>query len=108
MKSHEYADALDTFSAYLRGKPEFDTGNAKVYLWGSFYGKEAKEQFLTAVKAVGSGKKEFTNEYIYFFPDIDDRILLRFEAPRNLLCRKIKEAEYECDPLLSDNELASL
>lgn len=97
--SHDYARRLQEQAAFLLGKPEFKTESSPhAFFW--YYGD--KEGFLGAVKAVGSGKKEFTNDEVKFrpvgFPEIT------IYANRNSVCKKVQEAVWECEPLLSAAE----
>lgn len=105
MNSHEYAKQLRVLADFLDSKPEFET-KCKLYAFFSYY---EKDDFLAAVKAVGSGKKEFTDNEIQFLPVINDNFIhLRLTAPRSAVCRLVQEAKYECDPLLSPEEEAAL
>lgn len=102
MKSYNFADNLEKLAAFLRSKPEFETGTEKVYAFFSYYDKE---QFLSAVKATGTGKKEFTDSQIYFYPAINGAAIhVRIEAPRNTVCRLVQEAVYDCEPFLAEKD----
>lgn len=99
--SHEYARAMLATAEYILARPDVDFDvEHRIYLhfWN-------KEQFINAAKAMGTCKKEFAS----------DELVLKIEgapieirAPRNLVCRKIQEAKFVCEPLMSDRELEAL
>lgn len=105
MKSYKYADNLEKLATFLRNRPEFETEAPSVYGFFTYYDKDS---FIAAVRACGAGKKEFADTFIHFFPAVGEGIHLRLEAPRNKVCRLVREAEYDCDPLLSQEEEASI
>lgn len=106
MKSHEYAVNLRRLADFLDSRPDFETATEKVYMFVSFY---EKEPLVAAVKALGSGTKEFSGDFLYFHPAINDgKLMVRAEAPRNKVCRLVREAEYDCEPLLSPTEISTL
>jgi hypothetical protein len=100
--SHDLARNLQRTAEWLLAHQAFRIENfdALAYEWISFHDKE---MFLDAVKAVGAGRKEFTPETICFRVDIPGG-QIKLSAPRNLVCRLIRPAEYDCDPLLSPEE----
>ncbi len=106
MNSHEYANKLKQLADFLLNKPEFTTDfDAKFsYLRMYYYGR--KGEFLAAVKALGSGKKEWSKDELRYIPDATD--MLRLTVNRTAVCRLVKEAEYECEPLLSQAEEAAI
>jgi hypothetical protein len=101
MTSHEYAERLRKISDFLLTRPsvEFGHGDKEVLY---FYGKE---EFVAAVKAMGSGKKYFSNDYFNF---LCEAVPLELYANRSTVCRKVRDAEYECDPLFTNEEVEAL
>lgn len=106
MNSHEYANKLKELGDFLLAKPEFETpwseSNAYIglYYWGG------KDGFLSAVKALGTGTKEWGKDDLRYIPAGTD--MLRLNISRASVCRLVKEAEYECEPLLSQAEEAEI
>lgn len=104
--SHEYARALQHAAEFLLSRPAFNTNMTRAYSY-NFFRYHEKELFVAAVKAVGSGVKEFTDsdiKVLYRQGDVE----ITIEAPRNTLCRLIRPAEYDCDPFLSPDEEKNL
>ena len=97
---------------YLQHHPEFamDYPTMHIYFWYE------KEQFLSAVKAAGTGKKimpteNYQKDYFYFVPAQPTDIDFKFVTQRNTVCRMVRpaiEAEYDCEPLLSQAEAAEV
>lgn len=101
MKSHEYAVKLKEAAEFLLSKDELELDSGplvSVWFWN-------KEQFIAVVKALGSGEKEVTERDVAFVPL---GTCLRMVAPRNLVCRKVQEEKWECEPLLSQDEMDSI
>lgn len=106
MTSHEYAGKLKELADFLLSKPDFETKQSDKFAYIQFYYWTDKAEFLSAVKALGSGTKEWKEEEIIFSPLGTD--MLRLQISRSAVCRLVQEAKYECEPLLSDDEVASL
>ena len=97
--SHDYARRLQEQATFLLSRPEFETDSTP---HGFFWFCSDKEKFLAAVKAVGAGKKKFTDDEVRFSPvDYPD---ITIYANRNSVCKKVQEAVWECEPLLSAAE----
>ena len=104
MKSHEYAEGMKQVAEFLLSRPEFETQmDPWVYL-GHYY---SKEKFLDAVRALGSGHKEYQNDELKF-ENKEHGAKIQVSIRRSEVCRLVKAAEYECIPLLSIEEEASL
>jgi hypothetical protein len=101
MKSHEYARKMQELAEKLLAKPEFDTLSTFCQYFYFF----EKDKFVDCVKALGSGRKEFLQENVYFRSQ--DGLVTACIA-RDRVCRKVKEAEWECDPIFAADELAEL
>jgi len=104
--SHEYARNLQKLGEWLLSRPEFEIGRYSAIPF-SIFNYWDKDQFLAAARALGTGKKQFTEREVQFevvlpFGEI------RCDAPRDKVCRLIRPAEYECDPFLTDAELAQI
>ena len=67
----------------------------------------SKEKFLATAKALGSFEKKIENDYIKLTRAFGTAKII-IEAPRNTVCTKIKEAVWECEPLLSNDEIEAL
>jgi hypothetical protein len=102
MTSHEFAKQLQSTAEFLLNRDSFklDT-KPEVVLY--FFGE--KELFLAAAKAVGSGQKEVDSNYVNFRPN---GTILRLLVNRDLVCRKVQEEKWECEPLLSQAEEAQV
>lgn len=105
MNSHLYAERLKDLAEFLLSKPEFET-NTKVYM---LMYQSDKEKLVQAVKAIGAGTKTFTdNEFKFAANTLPEGIELRISAPRNLVCKLVAAAKYDCEPLLSPDEVTAL
>lgn len=101
MTSHEWAIELNKTANLLLSKPEVEMEtNPYVFAW--FYDKE---RFLSAVRAFGQGKKQFTEHDFKF--SVDGTVLTMTIA-RSKVCRKVQEEKWECEPLLSEEEVETL
>jgi hypothetical protein len=112
MTSHEYAAKLKALAEALESKAEFilpDYQDNYVLHHGleSFSYYDRKDDFLSAVKAVGSGVKRVSNsgDSLEFLALSG---MLRLTVYRTSVCRLVQEAKYECDPLLTPEEEANL
>ena len=105
MTSHEYADTLDAMAKVLRDRPAFPVPDNMKTTWMPYYGD--KEGFIAAVRALGAGRKELDENYYAFYPACFDGTL-RVYADRSAVCRKVQDVKWECEPLLSDEEAASI
>jgi hypothetical protein len=101
MTSHEYARELQKTVEHLLGRPEVDL-DSQPYLFISFWDKKI---FTAAALAMGSGKKEFSNDDLHFTPS---GTCMTFTIARSKVCRKIQDAKWECEPILSDTEVEQL
>ncbi len=105
MKSHEYAEKLIDAAVALLKRPEFEVANDPHFYQGYY----DKEKFLAAARALGSGKKEFTSDLyseLRFKPDAVAGMALTI--PRDKVCRKVRDEEWECESMLSPDEVESL
>lgn len=102
MRSHEYAQKLHEIATFLESKPEFETGATPRL---SFYFWFDKENFLAAVRALGSGKKVFSgSDFRYEVSAAPISAVIS----RDKVCRKVRDEEWECEPLLSPQEEETL
>lgn len=104
--SHDLAHSLEQTAAWLLSRDPFPVEDFDADTWIYLSFKE-KDTFVAAVKAVGTGKKEVDNYYIQFKVDVPGG-KIKLSAPRDTVCRLIRPAEYECDPLLSPEEEKNL
>ncbi len=103
MNSHLYANKMKEIADFLLSRPEFETAHAcTIYQW--YWSK--KDDFLGAVKALGAGKKEWKTDDLYFVPEGCPEITTVVQ--RSAICRLVRPAEYDCEPLLSQEEEASI
>ncbi|HLW51247.1 MAG TPA: hypothetical protein VKW06_00260 [Candidatus Angelobacter sp.] len=101
--SHDLARALQQTAEWLLSRPSFQIEERfDAMTWQSINFSQ-KDKFLAAVRAIGTGKKAFRPHEVEVKAEIPGgRIYLK--APRDLVCRLIRPAEYECDPFLSPEE----
>lgn len=96
--SHDYARELHRVADWFLERPEFiwpySEPGESVFLYTS-----SKEEFVRIVRALGSGKKEFTETAVKYTVSIPPS-RIQVEARREVLCRLIQPAQWECDPLL--------
>lgn len=105
MKSHDYARRMQQIAEFLLSRPEFDT-TTSVHMFFPIYDKD---KFLGAVHAMGSGSKEFTTgsyPEVVYSPAAAPEI--RVSIARDKVCRKVQDAVWECEPLLSAEEIAQV
>jgi len=100
--SHDYARTLKEAAEFFLAKPAFDIDAPRAYSY-TYFRFYNKEQFITAVKALGSGKKEGDERDIEFQVKAGN-VEITIAAPRNTVCRLLRPAEYDCDPFLSPEE----
>ena len=104
MKSHAYAKAIIQAAEFILSQPEFDTETEQPRLYiGWFW---SKEPFLAAVRALGAGKKEYSGSDLRY--SVVHGAEITCTIPRDKVCRKVQEAKWECEPLLSPEEEATL
>ena len=109
LTSHDYANNLQKMAEFLLSRDSFplpDYMDAMPWQFFRFYGHE-KSAFIAAAKALGNGTKKFTDA------DLEFTTLLPFgkvelAIPRSTVCRLVRAAEYECDPILSAQELTEI
>lgn len=103
MNSHEYANKLKKIGDFLLARPsvEFDSGpKILVYFgWG-------KDKFIAAAKAMGSITKTYKSEDFEVSPVGHPELVLY--AARSVVCRKVQDEKWECEPLLSQAEEAEI
>lgn len=101
MKSHEYAKQIKATAERMLASPEveLDTGP---YLFINFYDKE---RFMSAVRAFGSGDKKYSECDFRYSPH---GTCMTMTIARNKVCRKIQEEKWECEPILSEQEVEAL
>jgi len=104
--SRDHAKCLRELADWLDSRPEFEVPYFDRLAWLGFAYYE-KDQFLAAVKALGTGKKEFGHNEIKFVVETPFA-RVSVSAPRDKVCRLIRPAEYECDPFFSEKELAEI
>ena len=106
MTSHEYANRLKEIADFLLGRPEFEVAHG-LYFYQRF---DDKDKFVAAAKALGSGVKSVSSIFhepeISFTPSAAKEFVITI--PRDKVCRKVKDAEYECDPFFSPGELEAV
>ena len=105
MKSHEYAKQVIQAAEFILSRPEFEaeTTSTTLYL-GCFWDKAL---FLAAVRALGTGKKEYSGTELRYAVE-DHGAKMTMTIPRDKVCRKVQEAKWECEPLLTPEEEAAL
>jgi len=108
MNSREYANKLRELADWLDGRPEFKTDSEPIFYMRYF----DKKEFLAAVVALKPGTKKYTEgsyPEVEFIPDSAPKnAYVKIAAPRHVACRKVQEAKWECEPLLSPSEDAEI
>lgn len=105
LTSHQYAEYLKELAEFLLSKTDFKTDLEKAYLFIHLY---KKEELVAAVKALGTGTKEFKNDDFHFKPTTPEHLFIRIDAPRNIVCRLVEPAKYDCEPILTPEEVVAL
>jgi len=105
MTSHELARRMAATADYLLSRPDFDTPctDHSLYL-GSYW--DDKDAFIAAVKALGSGTKEYSGSDLQYNAATPMRIWTRIN--RNKVCRKVQEERWECESILSAEDEVAL
>jgi hypothetical protein len=102
--SHDWARNIHAFADFLLSRPAFEisysfpTETRLMTFWPG-----DKDKFLSAAKALGTGKKGFTESEIHFTVK-QPWGEFQIKAARSVVCRLVKPAQYECDPFLSPDE----
>lgn len=99
--SHDWARELQKTAEFLLSKNEVEMGSLPKT---KFYQYSNKEVFVKLVRALKPGKKVTGNYSVDFFPSGAN---IELSINRDLVCRKITP-EYECVPLLSQEEDAEM
>lgn len=102
MTSHEFARELQRTVDHMLSRPEASFGDQAPFIYLYFWEKEI---FVTAAKAMGPGKKVFQHDDLHFEPN---GTCLTLSIPRAKVCRKVQDAKWECEPILSEQEVAEL
>jgi hypothetical protein len=100
--SHDWARELQKTAAFLLSRPEVEIGSKIPETRGWFFSE--KEIFLNLVRVLKPGKKEMSNSYVDFHPS---GAHIQLTINRDLVCRRLNP-EYECEPLLSQEEDAEM
>jgi|SRR5579862_1576293 hypothetical protein len=106
MKSHALAQQLIELGNWMLTRPEFETLNKEHSLYlGNYRGE--KEKFISAARSLGSLEK------IYDGSEVEIRttgapLELWARVQRNTVCVKVQEEKWECEPLMSDSEIAQI
>lgn len=108
MTSHEYAAQLHEIAAFIESRPVFEMPDYTTKAWDRIQFFSDKDKFLAAGRAIGSFTKEFDRDDILLIHALPSGAHIDLVAARNLVCRLVKEAEYECEPLLTPEEEKSL
>ena len=106
MKSHEYAEKLKAAAEFLlsREDAEITESERGPYISLFFW---TKESFAASVRAFGAGTKEWKDNELHFTPAGPCGIF-RLIIDRHRVCRLVRPAEYDCEPIFSDEEVAAL
>jgi hypothetical protein len=104
MKSHEYAEKLKAAAEALLAREDVEFVGRPPFIPISFY---EKEPFIAAVRVLGSGEKKWTHDELQFTP-YGAMEIFRLYIARNTVCRLVRPAEYDCEPILSETEAAAL
>jgi hypothetical protein len=100
--SHDWARDLQRTAEFLLSKPEVEIDRIPTTVAWFF---SDKVPFLALVRATIPGKKVINGNYVNFYPSGAN---LEFTVSRDLVCRKVQDVKYECEPLLSPEEDAEM
>lgn len=102
--SRDYATKLRVLADWLDQRTEFQMGDSeRLFVALNYYDRES---FTAAVKATKPGTKEVTNgsypevKFRPSLPDSDTYFVI--SIARDKVCRKVQEAKWECEPILSE------
>src|SRR5258708_39415688 len=104
MKSHEYAEKVKAAADFLLAREDVEFVGRPPFIPISFYDKEP---FIAAVRVFGSGEKKWTHDELQFTPHGAAEIF-RLYIARNVVGRWVRPAEDDAEPLLSEEEVATL
>ena len=107
LTSHEYARQMQAAAQWLLDKPEFGLPAYETEYSERLSYFSDKEGFIRAAKALG-GKKDVSHDGDYqLVTEHPSGFKFSLIASRDAVCRIVKpaqEAEYECEPLLTQQE----
>lgn len=69
---------------------------------------ESKEQTADAIRSLGSGAKSFGDNEFRFLANSPEGTHVEISVPRNKVCKLVRAAEYDCEPILTPEEAAAL
>ena len=104
MKSHDLATQLRQTADYLLSHPDFELAYEPSLYLGNYYSD--KDKFIAAVRALGSGKKTWDREEMQF--EVNAPLTLYVRVLRATICRKVQDEKWECEPLLTSEDEASI
>lgn len=105
MTSHELAHAMIATAEFLLAHDSFNTPSPSHSLYlGSFW--DDKESLIAMVRAVGNVTKSYSQHDLEVRTKTPVEIWTRIS--RDKVCRKIQDAKYECEPLLTPDDEAAL
>jgi len=103
MDSHQYAKQLKETAEHMLARPvveleEHSTPHVYIGFWD-------KDKFVAAARSFGGGRKSFSMDDLHYEPNGTCIIL---SIGRAKVCRKIQDVKWECEPLLSTEEVEKL
>lgn len=101
MKTREYATGLRNLADFLDSRPEFNLPS-KPKAFGYYFDKD---EFVSAVKALGAGLKEVDGTDFVFNANNG---VVKVSIRRDKICRKVQEAVWDCEPLFTPEEVEAL
>jgi hypothetical protein len=104
MNSYEYARQLKKIADYIFSRPEFEVDSTPSAYLGHYW---EREKFITMAKALGGVEKDYSGSELKIIKTIGEARLWASIA-RDKVCRKVQEAKWECEPLLSVEEVEQL
>lgn len=100
--SHDWARDLQRTAEFLLSRDAVEIGRVP-QTKGWFFGD--KDVFIALVRATLPGKKKIDQYYVNFTPTGAN---LELTVNKDLVCRKVQDVKYECQPLLSAEEDAEM
>jgi hypothetical protein len=101
MNTREYAARIRAHADELDCLPTFEVPNyfSESHKTLSYF--YSKDDFVEAVRALGSGTKEIKDDKMLFRPSGASFAL---EIERSVVCKVVKPAEWSCEPWLTDEQ----
>ena len=105
MNTREYAQQLRAHAEELDGLPEFEVPGYFVHTFEDLRYYVDRKEFVSAVRALAPGVKQIVEDKMYFRPK---NATFSLCIDRSQVCKMVKPAQWDCEPLLSDDEMVTV